>query len=272
MDRARWRAAPGRLRRAALARLLFRAGHAPLPGRYRPSLRRRARGLAPRGAVRGLGRSGRGAGATAERVIATPDRQRPTELRRARARSGRARPRFSARWAGASSAPSSAGCSLASGSALLSATRPSSARDSRERAASSTTGWSNTRLRRSRHLYLTVHDGERVIASRAVRDARRLGHRDLPAVPRARRHWWSGAAPSTGCASAATSRRPPRVDRRPARPLRDAPACPRREGTPIDLLATANGRDRLRDRAARPADRARRPLRQLPLVRLAARG
>ena len=27
----------------------------------------------------------------------------------------------------------------------------------------------NTRLRRSRHLYLTVHDGERVIASRAVR-------------------------------------------------------------------------------------------------------
>jgi Vacuolar protein sorting-associated protein 62 len=29
----------------------------------------------------------------------------------------------------------------------------------------------NTRGRRSRHLYLTVHDGERVIASRAVRDA-----------------------------------------------------------------------------------------------------
>jgi hypothetical protein len=29
----------------------------------------------------------------------------------------------------------------------------------------------NTRLRRSRHLYLTVHDGERVIASRAVRYA-----------------------------------------------------------------------------------------------------
>jgi len=29
----------------------------------------------------------------------------------------------------------------------------------------------NTRLRRSRHLYLTVHDGERVIASRAVRCA-----------------------------------------------------------------------------------------------------
>jgi hypothetical protein len=29
----------------------------------------------------------------------------------------------------------------------------------------------NTRLRRSRHLYLTIHDGERVIASRAVRRA-----------------------------------------------------------------------------------------------------
>ena len=33
----------------------------------------------------------------------------------------------------------------------------------------------NTRLRRSRHLYLTVHDGERVIASRAVRYADEAG-------------------------------------------------------------------------------------------------
>ena len=33
----------------------------------------------------------------------------------------------------------------------------------------------NTRLRRSRHLYLTVHDGERVIASRAVRYADETG-------------------------------------------------------------------------------------------------
>ncbi len=33
----------------------------------------------------------------------------------------------------------------------------------------------NTRLRRSRHLYLTVHDGERVVASRAVRYAGESG-------------------------------------------------------------------------------------------------
>jgi hypothetical protein len=33
----------------------------------------------------------------------------------------------------------------------------------------------NTRLRRSRHLYLTVHDGERVMASRTVRYAKESG-------------------------------------------------------------------------------------------------
>ena len=37
----------------------------------------------------------------------------------------------------------------------------------------------NTRLRRSRHLYLTVHDGERVIASRAVRHAGDSGSETL---------------------------------------------------------------------------------------------
>jgi hypothetical protein len=51
----------------------------------------------------------------------------------------------------------------------------------------------NTRLRRSRHLYLTVHDGERVIASRRVRNAED-GDRAifrLPEVPAPLEVWGS---------------------------------------------------------------------------------
>jgi hypothetical protein len=51
----------------------------------------------------------------------------------------------------------------------------------------------NTRGRRSRHLYLTVHDGERVIASRVVRDAGDSGAEilRLPHVPASPEVWGS---------------------------------------------------------------------------------
>ena len=150
--------------------------------------------------------------------------------------------------------------------------RPERPPVSRAAAATSTTECAMNGQRRARHLYITVHDGERVIAAGRAERAGDHGTEilRLTGEPEALAVWgstYNRVRQRSDLAPRRTSH-----DRRPARPLPDAPRAARREGTPIDLSRHAGGRNRLRDRLRARLVGIGEPVRQLPHRSTPARG